>query len=55
MKKFLVILRDELGDEFSVETQAISTDDAWDTIAMDYPESEVIEAMPIRFYKKGDE
>lgn len=42
MRKFLVILSDECGDEFSVEVEAIDNDDAWDTVQMDYPESYVV-------------
>lgn len=42
MAKFHVILSDELGEEFSVELEAYDRDDAWVTVAMDYPESSVV-------------
>lgn len=42
MKRYHVILCDELGDEFSVEVNASDRDDAWDTVAMEYPESGVV-------------
>lgn len=41
MTKFHVILTDELGDEFSVFIHAYDRGDAWETVAMDYPESSV--------------
>lgn len=37
--KYHVILTDECGDEFSVSIDATDADDAWETVAMDYPES----------------
>lgn len=37
-----MILADELGEEFSVELEAHDRNDAWDTVAMDYPESSVV-------------
>jgi hypothetical protein len=43
--KYHVILADECGDEFSVEIEASSRDDAWDTVQMDYPESGVVAVM----------
>ncbi len=52
--KYLVILSDELGEEFSVEIDAPNESDALDTIAMDYPESGILGIAPIRRYKKGD-
>lgn len=52
--KYLVILSDELGDEFSVEIDAPNESDALDTITMDFPESGIVAVMPIRRYKKGD-
>lgn len=48
MKKFLVILRDECGDEFSVETQALDTDAAWEIIDEGYPESFVVSFRELR-------
>ena len=49
MAKYHVILKDELGEEFSVEIDAVDRDDAWDTVAMDYPESGVVAV-----YQTGD-
>ena len=43
--RYHVILTDECGDEFSVEIEASSRDDAWDTVQMDYPESGVVAVM----------
>lgn len=48
MKKFHVILADELGEEFSVELEALDRDDAWDTVAMDYPESCVVSVRELK-------
>lgn len=52
--KYLVILSDELGEEFSVEIDAPNESDAVETIAIDYPESGIVAVTPIRRYKKGD-
>jgi len=52
MKRFYVILCDELGDEFSVEITASDLDDAWDTVAMDYPESGVVTALECGSYRR---
>lgn len=45
-QKFLVILTDECGHEFSVEIRAEDRDDAWETVQMDYPESCVDAVIP---------
>lgn len=50
MKKFHVILSDELGEEFSVELEAYDRDDAWVTVAMDYPESSVVSVCELKRY-----
>lgn len=50
MKKFHVILSDELGEEFSVELEAHDRNDAWDTVAMDYPESSVVSVRELKRY-----
>lgn len=50
MKKFHVILSDELGEEFSVELEAIDRNDAWDKVAMDYPESCVVSVRELKRY-----
>jgi hypothetical protein len=52
MKRFNVILCDELGDEFSVEITACDRDDAWDTVAMDYPESGVVAVLESGSYRR---
>jgi len=52
MKRFYVTLCDELGDEFSVEITASDLDDAWDTVAMDYPESGVVAALEYSSYRR---
>lgn len=52
MKRYHVILCDELGDEFSVEVDASDRDDAWDTVAMDYPESGVVAVMERDSYRR---
>lgn len=52
MPKYHVILCDELGDEFSVEVDASDRDDAWDTVAMDYPESGVVAVMESGSYRR---
>ena len=52
MKRFNVILCDELGDEFSVEITACDRDDAWDTVAMDYPESGVVAVLESSSYRR---
>lgn len=54
MGKYIVVLSDELGEEFSVELEAESLSDAWDTVAMDYPESTVVHAMALRRYVRED-
>ena len=48
MKKFLVILRDELGDEFSVEFEALDQDAAWENVDSNYPESFVVSFRELR-------
>lgn len=50
MKKFHVVLSDELGEEFSVELEAQDRNDAWDTVAMDYPESSVVSVREMKRY-----
>ena len=50
MKKFHVILSDELGEDFSVELEARDRDDAWDTVQMDYPESSVVYIHELKRY-----
>lgn len=52
MRKFHVILADELGEEFSVELEAMDRDDAWDTVQMDYPESRVVAALELKRYAR---
>jgi len=54
MKKFHVVLSDELGEEFSVELEALDRDDAWDTVAMDYPESSVVSVCELKRYIRED-
>jgi len=54
MKKFHVVLSDELGEEFSVELEALDRDDAWDTVAMDYPESSVVSVSELKRYIRED-
>lgn len=49
--RYHVILTDECGDEFSVEIEASDGADAWDTVQMDYPESEVVSVMKSRGYR----
>ena len=49
--RYHVILTDECGDEFSVEIEASSRDDAWDTVQMDYPECGVVAVMEPRGYR----
>jgi hypothetical protein len=50
MAKFHVILSDELGEEFSVEVEAHDRNDAWDKVAMDYPESSVMYVCELKRY-----
>lgn len=59
MAKFHVILSrgrkpesllDELGEEFFVELEAHDRNDAWDTVAMDYPESSVVSVLELKRY-----
>ena len=52
MTRYHVILTDELGEEFSVEIMASDRDDAWDTVAMDYPESGVVAVMETGSYRR---
>lgn len=52
MPKFLVVLADELGEEFSVELEAPDRNDAWDTVQMDYPESRVVYTYELKPYKR---
>lgn len=54
MGKFHVILSDELGEEFSLELDARDVNDAWDTVAMDYPESTVVSVRALRRYVRED-
>jgi hypothetical protein len=54
MRKYHVILEDELGEEFSVELEAMDRDDAWDTVQMDYPESRVVAALELKRYVRED-
>lgn len=49
--KYLVILSDELGDEFSVEIDAPNESDAMETLAMDFPESGILAIAPIKPYR----
>lgn len=50
MKKFHVILSDELGEEFSVELDASDRNDAWDRVAEEYPESCVVSVRELKPY-----
>lgn len=52
MQRFHVVLIDELGEEFSVTVEAEDRDDAWDTVAMDYPESSVATVYGESYYRK---
>ena len=52
MKRFHVILSDELGEEFSVEIDATDREDAWETVAMDYPESGVVAVLETGSYRR---
>lgn len=52
MKRFHVILSDELGEEFSVELDAIDRNDAWETVEMDYPESAVVYVQELKRYQR---
>jgi len=52
MARYHVILSDELGEEFSVEITAYDSDDAWDTVAMDYPESGVVAVLEHGSYRR---
>jgi hypothetical protein len=54
MGKFQVVLADELGEEFSVELMALDLDDAWETVAMDYPESGVVMVRELKPYVRED-
>lgn len=52
MAKYHVILTDELGEEFSVEITASDREDAWNTVAMDYPESGVVAVYETGAYRR---
>ena len=52
MAEYHVILTDELGDEFSVSIDAYDEHDAWETVAMDYPESGVVCVMKAGDYRR---
>jgi len=52
MRRYHVILSDEMGEEFSVEIMASDRDDAWDTVAMDYPESGVVAVLEHGSYRR---
>jgi len=52
MARYHVILSDELGEEFSVEITAYDRDDAWDTVAMEYPESGVVAVLEHGSYRR---
>lgn len=52
MPKYHVILEDELGEEFSVEINAVDRDDAWETVEMDYPESGVVAVYETGAYRR---
>lgn len=54
MKRFHVILSDELGEEFSVELNARDRNDAWDTVQMEYPESAVVYVQELKHYYRED-
>lgn len=54
MKKYHVILADDLGEEFSVELTAYDRNDAWDTVQMDYPESSVVYVQELKLYQRED-
>jgi hypothetical protein len=54
MKKYHVILADELGEEFGVEITAHDREDAWDTVQMDYPESSVLSVYELKRYQRED-
>ena len=41
-RQYHVILRDELGKEFSVTLRAFDTDHAIESIRFDYPESNIV-------------
>ena len=52
MAKYHVILEDELGEEFSVEIDAVDRNDAWETVEMDYPESGVVAVYETGGYRR---
>lgn len=52
MQRFHVVLTDELGDEFSVTIEAEDREDAWETVAMDYPESSVVTVYGETYYRR---
>lgn len=54
MKRFHVILSDELGEEFSIELEAIDRNDAWETVEMEYPESAVVYVQELKPYYRED-
>lgn len=52
MKRFHVILSDELGEEFSVELDAMDRNDAWEIVEMEYPESSVVYVQELKRYQR---
>ena len=52
--RYHVILRDELGDEFSVEVEALDQDAAWEAIDNSYPESFVVSFRELRTRTGGN-
>ena len=54
MNKYHVILRDELGEEFSVECLAINAHDALDKVGSEYPESGIVSYRVLQPYLRED-
>lgn len=54
MKKYHVILMDELGEEFSVELEADDHNDAWDRVKTEYFECSVVYVKELRRYQRED-
>lgn len=54
MAKFHVVLMDELGEDFSVELEADNKYEAWDLVAVEYPESRVQYVRELKRYARED-